>query len=33
MSIRIHELAKRHNMEAKDMLALLQGYRGGGPGA
>jgi translation initiation factor IF-2 len=24
MSIRIHELAKRHNMEAKDMLALLK---------
>src|ERR1035438_1082961 len=24
MSIRIHELAKRHNMEGKDMLALLK---------
>ena len=24
MSIRIHELAKRHNMEAKEMLALLK---------
>src|SRR5687768_14830428 len=24
MSLRIHELAKRHNMEGKDMLALLR---------
>ena len=24
MSLRIHELAKRHNMEGKDMLALLK---------
>ncbi|MBC8012358.1 MAG: translation initiation factor IF-2, partial [Burkholderiales bacterium] len=24
MSIRIHELAKRHNMEGKDMLTLLR---------
>ena len=24
MSIRIHELAKRHHMEGKDMLALLK---------
>ncbi|HND62535.1 MAG TPA: translation initiation factor IF-2, partial [Opitutaceae bacterium] len=24
MSIRIHELAKRHNMEGKDMLSLLK---------
>jgi translation initiation factor IF-2 len=24
MSIRIHELAKKHNMEGRDMLALLK---------